>query len=118
MFTHNAHFTTTHKEQGAYIYTGAHLTVLGLTRANASSRYMIFNFQPKKSTHRYNFGDDTQETIGSITIYILINRLRVGIVNIDAFNVDIPFLLGLDILEQYRMYENMCTNAFCGRHLI
>lgn len=101
------------KWHGACLDTGAQTTVIGLRQAKAYCKYMKIEFNPKKSSNKYRFGDDQQQSIGTITIRIPIMDNLVISKKVDVVPANVRFLIGLDFLDKYRFYINNVENNLC-----
>ena len=71
---------------------------------------MGFKFKPKRSEQTFKFGDDLQKSVGTINIRIPIKLHHVIKLYVDVVDVNVPFLLGLDFLDKYKMYPNTVEN--------
>ena len=110
-FPNNNYFAVKKKRwEGACIDTGAQTTVIGKRQAKEYCKYMGFKFKPKRSEQTYKFGDDLQKSVGTINIRIPIKHHRVIKLDVDVVDVNVPFLLGLDFLDKYKMYPNTVEN--------
>ncbi len=98
------------KWQGGCMDTGAQKTVIGEKQARAYCRYMGIKFKPRKNYNRYKFGDNTQQSLGSINIRIPLQDNNMINVPVDVVRADVPFLIGIDLLDEYRLYVNTVSN--------
>ena len=72
---------------------------------------MGVKFKPRKNRNSYRFGEDLQRSLGYIEIRIPSPRDRFVFLNVDVVNVDVPFLIGLDVLDQLEMTVDTVENA-------
>ena len=78
---------------------------------------MKIKFRPKKSRNKYKFGQDTQNALGSIIMRIPIGRKELVTEKVDIVRANVPFLIGLDFLDTYKMYVNNVENLLVCPHL-
>ena len=62
---------------------------------------MGVNFRPHKINHKYQFGEDKQNSLGSIPIRIPIQDNKVIQTEVDVVAANVPFLIGLDFLDKH-----------------
>jgi len=98
---------------GACLDTGAQSTVIGLRQAHAYCKFMGTKFKPTPSARRFKFGRDEQTSLGRIAIRIPIHGWNILIEHVDIVRADVPFLIGLDLLDKYKMYLNNVSNQLC-----
>ena len=100
------------KFQGACLDTGAQHTVIGKPQAEAyrASIRQEADLETEKELRSYRLCGCTFDTLGAVSIRLPIaeDYFVPLFVNVIAWNV--PFLLGLDIMDRYRMYVNKVTN--------
>lgn len=67
------------------------------------------NLRTKQSKNKHSFWNDKQAAIGTIDKKIPVKKAF----NTEQFytvNTDVPFLIGLDFLDTYKMYVNNASN--------
>lgn len=101
MFTHNVYILPLGTKKGKVLASTLAPTLLLL----ANFRYIGLRFIPKKSKQRYKFADDQQESKVYITIRILVKVQLVDRLNMDEDDVEVPFLLRLEYLDQCKIYK-------------
>ena len=87
---------------GGAVDTGAQKAVIGLSQAKAYCSEIRINFQPIRSETRFRFGVGRSKSIGKIPI-IVPTPETFFTVWVDVIPEDIPFLIGLDILDKYSL---------------
>ncbi len=120
VFEKSINFTdkeVTTKWHGGCVDTGAQTTVIGLRQAKAYCRFMGIKFKPMKSNHRYKFGEDKQDSIGSIYIRIPLISNKMIQIKVDVVRANVPFLIGLDLLDEFKLYVNTVTNQLIAPNL-
>lgn len=98
--------------EGACVDTGAQKTVIGLRQAQAYCRYKGVKFKPCRNNNFYRFGVNLHKSLGSITIRLPTPHSFISL-TVDVVKCDIPFLLGLNIMDKYKMYLNTVENVLC-----
>lgn len=63
--------------------------------------------QLQKSSNRYRFGKDKQVCLVSFIIRIQIPQNMVISEIVDVVQANVPFLIGLDFLDKYKLYVNI-----------
>ena len=100
------------KFQGAFLDTGAQHTVIGKPQAEAymASIGQEADLETAKELRSHRLGGCSFDTLGAVSIRLPIAKdyFLPLFVNVIALNV--PFLLGLDIMDRYCMYVNNVTN--------
>ena len=77
---------------------------------------MGVKFKPIPNKHLYQFGNDVQNSLGSIKMRIPINDDKIIIVDVDVVSADVPFLIGLDFLDTYGFYvNNLDDKLYCPK---
>lgn len=75
---------------------------------------MGFTFRPKNNSNKYKFVEYQQASLGSLMILIPITGHRIIKLNADVVPADVPILIGIDVLDKYKMYPNTVkTKFFC-----
>lgn len=117
--TQNIHFNQAKNKgwQGACIDTGAQTTVIVLEQAKAYCRYMGFKFKPNSNSNKYKFEEDQQLSLGAIVIRMPSKGHRIINLKVDVVPADVPFLIGIDVLDQNKMYPNTVENKLYGPEL-
>ena len=83
----------------------------------AYCKYTGVKFKPKKNKRKFRFGDDKQKSLGTINVRIPIQGYRIIVEKVDVVPVDVPFLIGLDFLDKYKLYVNTLENRLSGPDL-
>ncbi|OSX76497.1 hypothetical protein BU14_0188s0015 [Porphyra umbilicalis] len=58
----------------------------------------------------YQFGGGKHDTVGCLDIRVPITAEFIIIMAVDVIKLNVPFLLGLDTLDRYKMYVNNVTD--------
>ena len=87
---------------GGAVDTGAQKAVIGLAQAKAYCREIGIEFKPVRSVTRFRFGVGRSRSLGKIPIVIPTPQTFLT-VWVDVIPEDIPFLIGLDILDKYSL---------------
>ena len=67
-------------------------------------------FRPRRSVHSFRFGSDVQMSLGTIPIRIPTGHDTFLKLFVDVVPIDVPFLLGLDVLKREQIYPNTVDN--------
>lgn len=70
--------------------------------------------KPENNKNEYKFEEDKQTSLGYTSIRIPIKGYKLLIVIVDGVPVDLPFLIGLYFLDEYKMYLNTVGKNLCG----
>ena len=99
-------------EFGACVDAGAQKSVIGKQPAPAYFRYIGEEFRPilQNRPARFKFGNRRHVGIGCVQIRIPINESHVLCPCIAVVDVDVPLLLGLDFLDEYKMNVNSAND--------
>lgn len=95
---------------GACLDTGAQRCVIGLNQARAYCRAMQIPFKMKPSRVQFRFGDGTYSALGSLKISIPTPQGSSISWNFDVVKADVPMLIGLDLLDEFKLVVNNVTN--------
>jgi len=97
---------------GACLDTGAQRTVIGNSQAKAylASIGRDAKLATSKDLGRYRLGGGSYVTIGIVHIRVPIAEDFFLPLTVNSMDLNLPFLMGLDILDVYRMYFNNMTN--------
>jgi len=97
---------------GACLDTGAQRTVIGNSQAKAylASICRDAKLATSKDLGRYRLGGGSYVTIGIVHIRVPIAEDFFLPLTVNSMDLNLPFLMGLDILDVYRMYFNNMTN--------
>lgn len=88
---------------GACLDTGAQSTVVSVRQAEAYCQFMGTKFKPSKSEHKFHFGIDLQQSMGSINIRLpMLDVVVISEEEVDVVNANAPFLLELVVLINIR----------------
>ena len=100
---------------GGAVDTGAQKAFIGLSQAQAYCTEIGINFQPIRAEARFRFGVGRSKSIGKIPI-IVPTPETFFTVWVDAIPEDIPFLVGLYILDKYSLQVLSVHNELeCAR---
>lgn len=105
---------------GACLDTGATRTVIGRGQALAYAR-MTGNPLTLRRTKTTNFlfGGVLTPSLGLITIRVPISGDHYALLRVDVVALDIPFLLGLDVLDSLALYVNNVEDRLkCDKRMI
>ena len=104
------------KWHGACLDTGAQRAIIGLNQAKVYCRFVGCKFKPRKNNNVYRFGVDRQVAVGSILIRIPTPGNSIIVLSVDVEKADVPFLLGLDVMDRFGLYLNTVKNKLvCPR---
>jgi Zinc knuckle len=93
----------------AFVDTGAQETVIGLPQAMAYCLFGGKKFKLQRSNNLYRFGVDEQDSLGSIAIHVS-TPAAVITLNIDVVRANVPFLIGLDVLDANDLTADTVSN--------
>jgi hypothetical protein len=93
--------------------TGAPTTVAGVMQAKEACRKLNVPYVLQKSLRTFRFGDTRRESLGILRIPIP-TPIRIRELSVDAVDLDIPILLGLDSLDAMKAYINTVANTLEG----
>ena len=98
--------------QGDCIDIGAQLSFFGLSQAKAYFNYVRNRFEMKKPQFKksFTFGGYKEKRIGRIDVLIPISSGDYLASEADVVNVNIPLLMGLDILDRCKLVIDVCKN--------
>jgi hypothetical protein len=99
-----------HVFHGACIDTGAQRTVIGLPQARAYPRLVGRVFSTRPSASSFRFGDGPQLSLGMFSIRFPLPGNRFIYRDVDVVPVDIPLLLGLDLMDELSVLFDNTTN--------
>jgi hypothetical protein len=106
---------------GACLDTGAQRSVIGLSQAKAYCRFSGTKFRPMPNNNSYRFGSDRQRSLGSMGIRMAVPGGSFLSVKVDVVAADIPFLIGLDALDDFGLnvltVQNILESVGEGRNL-
>lgn len=107
------------KFAGACLDTGAQRSVCGLSQAQAYSNEHPGSFSATESNVRFRFGEQVVPAIGLIRIRIPITASLHLDLAVDVVDLDIPLILGLDILRGKGLLVDYINNElkFCNHDL-
>jgi Aspartyl protease len=98
------------KWQGACLDTGAQRTVIGLPQARAYCRYMGCRLTLAKSRTVFRFGVGVSKSRGILHMRIPTPNESFMLLAVDDVDADIPFLVGLDILDLFQLNVDTVQN--------
>jgi len=68
-------------------------------------------FKPEKNNNSYRFGVDRQDSLGSLTIQVPTPKGSFMALKVDVVPADVPFLIGLDVLDHFGLTLNSVENS-------
>ena len=98
------------KFQGACLDIGAEKSVIGLPQATAYRDFANSPIIPRPTNNIFRFGESCFPSIGTIRIALPSGKNDLKPLTINIVDVDVPFLLGLDELDNSRMYVDNVDN--------
>lgn len=75
--------------------------------------YMGVKLKPVKDNEKYMFVNDEHLLLRLVLIRIPILNQHIISKNVDVEIADIPFFVGLDFLDKYKMYVDNKSNNLC-----
>ena len=106
--------------QGFCVDIGAPKSVVGQNQLKHTLQYIGRSSIPRMhSNNTYRFGDVTVRTVGTVEIMLATPPTVPDIpVLMDIVPVNVPALLGLDILDSEELYADNVTNRLVHRHVV
>lgn len=101
--------------QGACLDAGAQRIVIGERQARAYCKYVGCKFKLQASRTVFRFGVDRQKSLGILSIRVPVPDGSMMVLNVDVVPVDVPFLIGLDILDKFKLIVNTVDNTLDSR---
>jgi hypothetical protein len=98
------------KWQGACLDTDAQRSVIGLPQVRAYCRYMGFRLTLAKSRTVFRFGVGVSKSSGILHMRIPTPNESFMLLAVDVVDADIPFLVGLDILDLFQLNVDTVQN--------
>lgn len=95
---------------GACIDSGAQHTVIAKQQAKLYAQLAAVNIAPSGLNRVYRFGNVSHECSGEISICVPINLQFFAIIQVEVVPVNIPFLLGLDVLTKLKIIADFDDN--------
>jgi len=96
---------------GFCIDTGAPTSVVGLTEVRRIANSARKRLKLRSSSKRFRFADATFDSLGRVFLPLATPCGVMAIyVPIDVVAADIPALMGLDVMDQHKLYVNTVTN--------
>ena len=111
------HVRTKEFFEGACLDIGAQRTCIGLQQANAYCHMQKKPFKLRKSLISFAFSDGVYKSLGSMEIRIPTPDNSFISLDVDFVKPDVPFLLGLDILDQHQLVADNIDNKLRSRAL-
>ena len=105
---------------GFCVYSGARKSVFGQNQLKNTLQYIGRSSIPRMhSNNTCCFDDVTVRTVGTAEIMLATPPMVLDIpVLMDIILVDVPALLGLDILDSVELYADNVTNRLFHRHIV
>lgn len=89
---------------GACLDTGAQRTRIGREQARAYAKYLGHKqLKLIPSRAKFKFGTDGQQSLGKIPIRVPVEDGSLMMIMAEVVPIDVPFLLGLDILDKLKL---------------
>eukprot|EP00171_Calliarthron_tuberculosum_P022166 IDg22166t1 len=96
---------------GACIDTGAQKSVVGREQAEAYYRWLSLPLLISKGANIvYKFGTHREPSIGKAKFKLPYANDREIIIELDVVNLNVPLLIGLDVLDRYKLYVDTVEN--------
>lgn len=96
--------------EGACLDTGAQKTVCGKAQAKAYCQSFGVTFKLRACNHRFRFGTQLHQAIGQLQIRIPVGKQGMIPLSVDIIEANIPFLIGIDVMDKYKFYVNTVSN--------
>ncbi len=96
---------------GACLGTGATVSVVGLKQAEEYCRMMNVSLviEPKRN-RSFKFGSERKPSKGVVRFWMPYAGDQIINISLDVVDINVPLILGLDKLEEYKMYVNNVEN--------
>lgn len=92
------------KWNGACLDTGAQRTVIGREQARAYAKFIGYKrMKLIPSRAKFRFGTDRQQSLGKIPIRVPADDGSMMMIMAEVVPIDVPFLLGLDVLDKFKL---------------
>lgn len=95
--------------EGGATDTGAQLSVIGLRQARAYCAEVGVPFKPLPSSSRFSFGAGKSKYLSKIPLVVSTPQTLTSL-HVDFVPQDIPFLIGLDIMDKYSLQVLSVSN--------
>lgn len=99
-----------HEFIGALLDTGAQRSVIGVNQAREYCVVVGIDLNLQRSGHHFTFGAGEAKSLGKLRILVSTPGSTLSLL-VDVVRPNIPFLLGLDVLDEYGLqvlsYENL-----------
>lgn len=101
---------------GACLDTGAQRSVCGLEQARAYQRIYPNSLTMTKSNVQFKFGEQIEQGVGNVCIKVPVDEGNHIDLNVDVVDLDIPLIIGLDVLRGHKLLVNYIDNTmhFCN----
>lgn len=97
--------------QGACMDIGATKSVVGKAQAKAYYHFIGILLVISSNTNRMlKFGTDRQKSIGKAKFRVLLEEKGHILIEVDIVKIDVPLLIGLDIMDKHHLYVNTVQN--------
>ena len=103
--------------QGVCIDSAAQKSVKGLSQAQAYCNLFDILFQPSTTKVRnvFSFGTHKHPGLGTLDIRVPISPSHFLALSVDVVDTNVPFLLGLDNMERYKMVFDTDKSVLSSR---
>lgn len=102
---------------GACLDTGAQRSVCGLSQARAYDRSQPRSLKLSPQSMRFKFGQQISQSIGTVNIRIPQDEASHITLDIHVVDLDIPLIIGLDVLKAHSLLVNYVENVLEFREL-
>lgn len=99
------------KWNGSCLEIGAQQIFINSTQAKAYFRLTGTKFKPRFTPIQLRFGNDTQESLGTMNLSVPIDNGYIIHEKIGIFKDHVLFLFGLDVLDKYQMLIKNVNNT-------
>lgn len=110
-------FSILEKWYRACIDIDAQTTAIDYQHAKAYYHLTQTDFKLTKSGNTYEFGDNQLSSLGALENKIPVLDQMVLREKVDVVQTNVPFLIGLELLEKHELYFNNVKNVLCGTTL-
>lgn len=103
--------------EGACLDTGTQKTVIGYSNRKRTVSSQNKNLKNTTSNSTYRFGNDYQQSVRSLNICISLSENIFKAEMVDVLHAEIPFVIGLDTMDKYKMTVDNVQNTICFHKL-
>lgn len=99
---------------GVCLDTEAQKTVIGESQAGAYCRFVGVKIKPRPSRSFFRFGSGLGKSLGTIQLRIPTPDISFMLLTVDVVRADVPFLVGLDVLDTFKLVDTVENNLKCA----